>query len=130
LKFSAVLKVLFTLAALGLISPPVHAGVQTVDSWQLQQLLESERTKVFLLDVRTPGEYGQGHIPGAVLIPMTQVPGRLEEIPREKKVVVVCASGARSAAVARFLDGKGYPWVANLQGGVFDWSGLGLGLAR
>jgi len=44
--------------------------------------------------------------------------------------VVVCASGARSAAVARFLDQQGYPWVANYGGGVYDWNRRGLPLER
>lgn len=96
----------------------------------LQALLAKHPGEVFLLDVRTPGEWTSGRLPGSVLIPMNQVPSRLSEIPPAKKVVVVCASGARSAAVARFLDQRGYPWVANYAGGVFEWSRLGLPLAR
>jgi len=101
-----------------------------VDTRGLQSLLEEESASVFLLDVRTPGEWADGRIPGSVLIPMDQVPGRLSEIPKDKKIVVVCASGARSAAVARFLEQRGYPWVANYGGGVYDWHRLGLPLER
>ncbi len=104
------------------------AGVKLLNTEQVAALLKKEPDRVFLLDVRTPGEFRRGHIPGAVLIPMQEVPRRLAEIPRDRKVVVVCASGARSAAVAGFLDRQGYPWVANYTGGVFAWAQAGLPL--
>ncbi|MBE0617504.1 MAG: rhodanese-like domain-containing protein [Proteobacteria bacterium] len=93
-------------------------------------MLAKHGDEVFLVDVRTPGEWARGRIPASVLIPMDQVPSRLSEIPSGKKVVVVCASGARSAAVARFLDQHGYPWVANYAGGVSEWARVGLQLTR
>jgi len=105
-----------------------RAEVKILTTRQVVALLKGERDRVFLLDVRTPGEFRRGHIPGAVLIPMREVPRRLGEIPRDRKVVVVCASGARSAAVAGFLDRQGYPWVANYAGGVFAWVQAGLPL--
>lgn len=105
-----------------------RAAPLELDAAGLQKLLREEPRQVFLLDVRTPGEYAGGRIPGSVLIPMNQVERRLGEIPKSKKVVAICASGARSAAVARFLAGKGYPWVANYGGGVIDWSRRGLQL--
>ena len=107
-----------------------RAGVIPVGTAELQRLLEREADQVFLLDVRTPGEYRQGRIAGSVLIPMREVPDRLKEIPRDRKVVVVCASGARSGAVARYLDRQGFPWVANYTGGVLDWARHRLPLER
>jgi len=119
--------------ALAFLSLP-HANAAAtqapLNTQELQSLVEKERPEVLLLDVRTPGEWSGGHIPGSVLIPMSEVPERLAEIPRDKKVVVICASGARSAAVARFLDQRGYPWVANYGGGIDDWQRRGLPLAR
>jgi rhodanese-related sulfurtransferase len=106
------------------------AKVRSIDTPALQQLVEQEGDAVFLLDVRTPGEYARGRIPGSVLIPMNHVPKRLAEIPRDKKIVVICASGARSNAVAHFLERNGYPWVANYEGGVFDFARRGLPLER
>ena len=55
-----------------------HAGVVPVGTAELQSLMEREGDRVFLLDVRTPGEYRQGHIAGSVLIPMREVPDRLK----------------------------------------------------
>ncbi len=114
---------------------PLWAGASSarvipVDTAELQSLLEKEGDQVFLLDVRTPGEYRRGHIAGSVLVPMREIPGRLKEIPRDRKIVVVCASGARSEAVARYLDRQGFPWVANYTGGVFDWARHRLPLER
>lgn len=110
-------------SAAGALQPPVETA-------QLRALLGEERAEVFLLDVRTAGEWVRGRIPGSVWIPMNDVPARLSHIPAGKKVVVVCDSGARSAAVARYLDQLGYPWVANYPGGVADWSRRGLPLER
>lgn len=101
-----------------------------LDTPGLRALLAREPGAVFLLDVRTPGEVARGRLPGSVAIPMNQVQGRLAEIPRGRKVVVVCATGARSAAVARFLGQQGYPWVANYGGGVADWARSGLPIER
>jgi rhodanese-related sulfurtransferase len=109
--------------AAGALKPPLEAP-------QLRGLLAEEGGGVFLLDVRTQREWAGGRIPGSVWIPMNDVPARLAEIPAGKKVVVVCASGVRSAAVARYLDQMGYPWVANYPGGVVDWSRRGFPLER
>ena len=117
-------------AAILLVVGSARASQTALDTDQLRTLLAADRASVFVLDVRTPGEWADGRIPGSVLIPMNQVPTRLSEIPKDRKVVVVCASGARSAAVARFLAQNGYPWVANYEGGVYDWHRRGLPLAR
>jgi len=122
--------VAMVLAFLFLSHASASATQAPLNTQELQSLVEKERSEVFLLDVRTPGEWSGGHISGSVLIPMNQVPGRLAEIPKDKKVVVICASGARSAAVARFLDQKGYPWVVNYGGGIDDWQRRGLPLVR
>jgi len=101
-----------------------------VSTAQLQAMLSQGGEAVFLLDVRTSGEWARGRIPGSVHIPMDEIPRRLQEIPRDKKIVAVCASGARSEAVARYLDQQGFPWVANYRDGVFGWSRSGLELER
>lgn len=61
-----------------------------------------------LVDVRTPGEFGGGHIEGAVNIPVQVLADRMSEIPTDHKVVVYCRSGARSSHAARMLDQAGY----------------------
>jgi len=76
-----------------------------------------------LLDVRQEWEYAQGHIPGARLIPLVELPDRLEEIDSEKPVLVYCASGGRSMAASVLLEGQGFRDVSNLIGGFMSWQG-------
>lgn len=76
---------------------------------------------LFLLDCREPDEREIASL-GGVLIPMQETPARLEEIPRDKEIVVYCRSGGRSQKVAEFLLSNGYERVANLTGGILKWS--------
>ncbi len=76
----------------------------------------------FLLDVREPNEFQIGRIPGSTLIPLGEVPQRVNEIPRDKEIVVHCKMGGRSAKAAAFLRQQGYKDVKNLKGGILDWS--------
>jgi rhodanese-related sulfurtransferase len=76
----------------------------------------------FLLDVREPNEYQIGKIPGSTLIPLGEVPQRVNEIPRDKEIIVHCKMGGRSAKAAAFLRTQGYTNVKNLKGGILDWS--------
>ncbi len=85
-------------------------------------LADSRREKPQLLDVREPWEFERARIPGAQLVPMREVPARLDEIDPEKEVVAICHHGGRSAQVALFLEKNGYGKVHNLVGGVDAWS--------
>jgi adenylyltransferase/sulfurtransferase len=76
----------------------------------------------FLLDVREPNEFKIGRIPGSTLIPLGEVPQRVNEIPRDKDIIVHCKMGGRSAKAAAFLRQQGYKNVKNLKGGILDWS--------
>ena len=61
-----------------------------------------------LVDVRSPAEFGMGHADGALNIPVQVLQGRMSDIPRDRPVVVYCASGARSANAAALLSAEGY----------------------
>ncbi|NOX61934.1 MAG: rhodanese-like domain-containing protein [Chloroflexi bacterium] len=74
-----------------------------------------------LIDVREPDEYAQVRIPGSRLIPMSELQQRLNEIPRDREVILYCRSGNRSGQVLRFLARQGYDQVFNLNGGIIDW---------
>ena len=94
-----------------------------VGSEQGQKLLE-ETEGVFVLDVRTDGEYAGGHIPGSTLIPVDQLERRVEELPaKETPMLVVCAGGGRSAAACAMLSERGYSSLHNLAGGMGGWRG-------
>jgi rhodanese-related sulfurtransferase len=77
---------------------------------------------VVLLDVREHDELAISAVPGALHIPMREVPGRLTELDPAKPLVVMCHSGGRSRRVAEFLKGNGFPNVFNLTGGIDAWS--------
>jgi hydroxyacylglutathione hydrolase len=80
----------------------------------------------FVLDVREPAEYVDGHIPGAVSIPQAELALHLDELPRERDMLVACRSGGRSLASARFLKGVGFQRVTNLADGTLGWINAGL----
>jgi rhodanese-related sulfurtransferase len=80
----------------------------------------ARRDELFLLDVREPVEWDAGHVPGSVHVPMGELGGRLAELPRDRLVVAVCRSGARSAAVVGALTHAGYR-AENLDGGLLAW---------
>jgi phage shock protein E len=83
------------------------------------------RSDVVMLDVRTPEEYAQDHIPGVKLIPLAELPNRLAEIPKDKTLVVTCRSGNRSAQAAQLLRQQGYGDVHNMLGGIGAWQQAG-----
>jgi rhodanese-related sulfurtransferase len=85
-----------------------------------------ERPDVVILDVREQDEWDAGHIPGAVFMPMGQVPDRLSEIPKDKTVIVQCRSGNRSDQVTTFLEQQGFTNILNMAGGINAWQSAGL----
>jgi len=78
-------------------------------------------TEEFVLDVREDDEWAAGHVEGSAHIPMSGLLGRLDEIPKDREVLVVCRVGARSAQVAAYLRQHGWDDVRNLDGGLVEW---------
>lgn len=76
-----------------------------------------------IIDVREPQEYAAGHIPGAELIPIDQIPTAIYGLNHNQDVVFVCRSGTRSKRVCEFLSSRGFTRVANLKGGMLQWPG-------
>ena len=83
------------------------------------------RDDVVILDVREQSEYDAGHIPGVKLIPLNDVPNRLNDIPKDKPVIVTCRSGNRSGQATDFLRQQGYTNVHNMTGGINAWQQAG-----
>lgn len=83
---------------------------------------------VVLIDVRTPGEYGDGHVPGAVNIPISELEGRLSELEPHKAgaLHLICASGGRSGRATDLLASKGWAQPINVEGGTRAWIAAGL----
>lgn len=79
---------------------------------------------LFVLDVRTPAEFANGHIPNAHLIPVDEIEDRLGELPRrETPMLVTCATGGRSMAACQTLGERGWTRLLNLAGGMHAWPG-------
>jgi rhodanese-related sulfurtransferase len=99
---------------------PNFAGVEDV----LPEEVRDKKTQLHLVDVRRPdewvGEYG--HIPGAELMTLDTLPDRVDELPKDKTIVFICRSGARSAQAAAFAKRSGYEQVFNMKGGMIAWT--------
>lgn len=83
--------------------------------WQAQHAL--------LIDVRTPEEYSQGHIKGAVLIPLNELEKRAGEVAKDKRVLIICRSGSRSASANLLLQDLGFTNTVSIKGGMSVWPG-------
>ena len=77
-----------------------------------------------LFDVRQPDEYEAARVPGAVLVPLGEVPDRVAEFPTGREVLVICKSGGRSAQAVEFLRDRGVDAV-NIAGGTMAWVSTG-----
>ena len=99
---------------------------RNINASELRQYMARRSGQDYLLvDVRQPDEYAQGHIPGAILMPLGEVPARMHELPVEKDLVFYCRSGKRSQGAAIFVSSRPYTTstVFNLTGGILSWDG-------
>ena len=115
-----------------LILLPVYANAAVARNLSSQEAyaMVGQRGDLFLLDVRTPGEYQQARLDGARLIPIDQFVKRLAEVPKDRPVLVYCAVGSRSAQVVNYLARQGYPELYNLNGGIYAWAQKGYPVLR
>ncbi|HEX2450558.1 MAG TPA: MBL fold metallo-hydrolase [Gemmatimonadales bacterium] len=107
-----------------------NRGVADMPWAMLTSALEVDRVGVdaldtdgrgVLVDVREPEEYIAGHVPGAINIPQADLASRLDELPREQPLLVICQLGMRSLRAAQFLRQAGFTRVATVQGGTSAW---------
>ena len=95
--------------------------MQEIDVNTLNQKMLS-KDDLILLDVRTDNEVFLSKINSSIHIPMNEVPDRINELDKNKEIIVQCKSGKRSAKVCDFLSKRGFPNVKNLIGGIIAWS--------
>lgn len=95
-----------------------------INQWSPQQLWQSlqDGQPLLLLDVREPHEFAYAHIEGSLLMPLQQVPERLDELDAEQDIVVICHHGMRSQQACMFLQHSGFKRLYNLRGGIDAWS--------
>jgi rhodanese-related sulfurtransferase len=103
-------------------STPAASQPATIN---VSQAYQDYQNGVFFLDVREPDEWNAFHIPDATLIPLGQLAGRVDELPRDQPIVVVCRSGNRSQQGRDILLAAGFADVTSMSGGVTAWSNAG-----
>ena len=136
---SLMMAVVFTVGVMGCsMVMPAAADVVVTEVVSLELLPElapnltvdevaqvMEETEIFVVDVREDWEFDSGHIQDAVLIPVGEIADRVDEIPTNVPVVLVCRSGNRSGQAYRYLKQQGFENVHNMLGGMVDWSASG-----
>ena len=113
-----------------LIVPVLQRRGAKASLFQATQLINQNKTIV--LDVRGVAEFETGHIQGARNIPLTELGNRLKELEKQKihPIVVVCASGTRSAAAVALLAKSGFDGAVSLDGGISAWQAQGLPVVK
>ena len=98
--------------------------VKEIESPELQKRLETD-DNVVLIDIRSDAEVAQGIIPGASHLAMHLIPLKMQDLPRDKDIVLYCRSGARSYHACSFLAQQGVQNAINLRGGIISWARQG-----
>lgn len=98
-------------------------GYRIVTAEEVEADRRAAPDDLILLDVRTLSEYRSHRIPGAVLLPIQELPARWQELDPDARIVCVCEHGIRSEAAAAFLARHDFADVANLRGGMARWTG-------
>ncbi len=96
----------------------------SVPEIDVHELARRRQEGAVVIDVRNPDEYERGHVPGAILMPLGDVPDRIGEVPTDRPVFVVCAMGGRSRKAAEFLAANGVD-ATNVAGGTVAWIDAG-----
>jgi phage shock protein E len=102
-----------------------------VDDYDPKETQSEVASGAMLVDVREPHEWNAGHLPGATHIPMGEIPKRLRDLPRDRKIIFTCRSGNRSGQIKDYLiDEHGYTDVHNQLGGIIAWQLEGLPIVK
>jgi rhodanese-related sulfurtransferase len=102
----------------------------TVDVAEAERRIREDPSRPLLLDVREPTEFEEVRAPGALLVPTSTFTSRLDDLPGDRPLLVICRTGVRSAAVTGFLGRSGRDDVANVAGGMEAWERAGLPIRR
>ena len=102
----------------------------TIDVGEADRRLREDPARPVLLDVREANEFEEVRAPGAVLLPTSTFTARLDEVPSNRPLLVICHSGSRSAAITGFLARSGRADVVNVAGGMAAWEQAGLPVRR
>jgi rhodanese-related sulfurtransferase len=110
--------IVIVLAAVLLFLKPTQSGPTEISA---AQAYEKYNAGALVVDVRSLAEWNQGHIANSVLIPLDELPTRLNELPKDRDIVVVCHTGVRSKEGSAILFGAGFTHVSCMTGGLQAW---------
>lgn len=120
---SPILGLALALLVTAACNPAAPSGIRSVSSQEIVAALGAPDGPL-LLDVRTPAEFASGHVPHALLVPVAELPARLEEVRRAsdgREVVVYCERGGRAGRAAQTLIDAGFEAVGHLEGDMSAW---------
>jgi rhodanese-related sulfurtransferase len=124
LAFLSFLAVAAGSAVLAQSIPDASAQVPLIEPATLHNLVAAH-VPVTIVDVRQPEEFAQGHIQGAILMPLGTVPTAFATLPKTGKLIVYCRTGHRSAKAVEFLLQHGYGNAVSMDGGYAAWTAAG-----
>jgi rhodanese-related sulfurtransferase len=101
------------------VALPIQRGTTEIDVDELAQRLDRDETH--LVDVREDWEYRRGRVPGAIHVPLGQLPDRIRELPRDKPLLIICEHGNRSLVATHYLLARGFPGTVSVRGGTSAW---------
>ena len=119
-----ILLFLFSLPSFVLAQTP-EVDASTLSKWV------SETKDLVLIDVGTPGDFAEGHIPGSISLPLgASFEGKSKNLSKGKTYILICPTGRRSATAATFMIQKGFEKVYSLKGGITGWLRKGFQVAK
>ncbi len=104
-------------------------GVKEIDAVALKEMMDSD-DNIQLLDVRSQAEFAQGIIEGGEFVPLHTIPLKVNDLSKDKKIIIYCRSGARSAQACMFLSQNTDIEAINLRGGIISWYQSGFDIVR
>ena len=104
-------------------------GVKEIDAATLKEMLDKDE-EIQLLDVRSQAEFSQGIIKGGEFVPLHTIPLKINDMDKDKTIVVYCRSGARSAQACSFIQQNTGIEAINLRGGIISWYQSGFEIVR
>ena len=126
---SALAALVLVLASPFFSASPIQAQSQPAATQQVPLIepaqvrgLVAIGAKITIVDVRTPEEYSQGHIEGALLMPLDNLASTYSSLPKKGKLIVYCRSGHRSAQAVQLLLSHGYNNAVSMNGGYLAWT--------
>ena len=119
--------VLVVIGVLFILQPSSSASVKAMPAEiSVADAVAKRNAGAFILDVREPSEWNEFHVPGSTLIPLGSLVARVNELPRDQEIVVVCRSGNRSQTGRDTLRKAGFTSITSMAGGLNAWKSAGL----